>query len=219
LKDAEVKGERYKVKEDTSDKRENIMKTVSMLLSATLFLAGCAAQEELLLRAESPEQSNVYATVATALPPEKGHADLTIRASVKTHGPLASSLGSDPHGTSSYKLLMNIDGEPFLLSGTPTREDGSSTAGPHSEAGDGTRYLFRTHVRLKTGSHRVIAAFPDDEIAMEGEINLADATDNLLEIVPAYYSDRRQRGPGSAGATNFREGIRGLELLLNGKGI
>ncbi len=207
------------VKERDSGERKNIMKIIGLLLSAALLLAGCMGQEQLLLRAESPTQSNVYTTVGTSLPPEQGRADLTIRGSVKTHGPLTSLLGRDPHGTAMYQLLINIDGEPFRISGSLVNEEGISHAGPLSEAGDGTRYLFRTHLRLKAGLHRVITALPDDEVATEVEINLADATDNILEITPVYYSDRRQRGPGSTGATSFREGISGLELSLNGKGI
>jgi hypothetical protein len=62
-------------------------------------------------------------------------------------------------------------------------------------------------------------ALPGDDVAIQREIRLDERTDTLLEIMPSYYSDRRQSGPGSAGATSFREGISGLELSVNGKAL
>jgi hypothetical protein len=195
------------------------MKTLSALLLAGIILAGCAGNGELLKRAESPERSNVYAVITTTAPPERGYADVTIRASIKTHSTALFPLGKDPHGTSDYQLLVNIDGEPLRISGAPTIEEGFSDAERHPEAGSGTRYLFRAHVRLPAGSHRVIVALPGDRVAVQHDIRLDEMTDTLLEVVPSYYSDRRQLGPGSAGATSFREGISGLGLAVNGKAL
>jgi hypothetical protein len=62
-------------------------------------------------------------------------------------------------------------------------------------------------------------ALPGDRVAVQHDIRLDEMTDTLLEVVPSYYSDRRQLGPGSAGATSFREGISGLDLVMNGKAL
>ena len=199
--------------------RKNVMKIISMLLLAGIVLAGCAGNGELVKRAETARVSNVYRVITTNVPPEQGYADLTIRASVKTHRAAHFPLGNDPHGTSDYQLLVNIDGEPLRIPGVQTSEEGFSDNERHPEAGDGTRYLFRAHLRLTAGSHRVIVALPGDDVAIQREIRLDERTDTLLEIMPSYYSDRRQSGPGSAGATSFREGISGLELSLNGKAL
>jgi hypothetical protein len=193
------------------------MKTKIVLMLAGSILAGCAGSAELLKRAERPERSNVYMVVTNSTPPEQGFADLTIRASVKTHGAALFPVGKDPHGTSDYQLLVNIDGEPLQISGTPTIEEGFSDAERHPEAGDGIRYLFRSHIRLTTGTHWIIVALPGDRVAVKRDIRLDDCTDNLLEVTPSYFSDRRQLGPSSAGATSFREGLSALELSMNGK--
>jgi len=193
------------------------MKSRIVLLFAGIVLAGCAGNGDLLKRVNSPERSNVFTVVTTATPPERGFADLTIRASVKTHRTALFPLGNDPHGTSGYQLLVNIDGEPYRISGWPGIEEGFSDTGRNPETGEGIRYLFRAHLRLKAGSHRVIVALPGDRVATQRELRLEERTDNLLEVTPSYYPDRRQLGPGSAGATSFREGISGLELSVNGK--
>ena len=195
------------------------MKRIWMLLLAGMVLAGCAGNGKLLKRAEISARSNVYTVISPAIPPEQGSADLTIRASVKTHSAGQFPLGKDSHGTSDYVLLVNIDGEPLRISGAPASEEGPTDIERHPEAGDGTRYLFRAHLRLKAGPHRIIVALPSDRVAVQREILLDERTDSLLEVSPSYYSDRRQTGPGSAGATSFREGIGGLDLMLNGKAL
>ena len=212
-------GKCREIKINEFHERKNVMKTIRALLLAWITLAGCAGNTELLRQAELPERSNIFTIVTTATSPERGYADLTIRASVKTHHAALFPRGKDPHGTSDYQLLVNIDGEPLRIYGAPTIEEGSSDAERHPEAGSGTRYLFRAHVRLPAGSHRVIVALPGDRVAVQHDIRLDEMTDTLLEVVPSYYSDRRQLGPGSAGATSFREGISGLELAVNGKAL
>jgi hypothetical protein len=178
---------------------------------------GCARNTELVDRAEISARGDVCAVVSLAKPPEKGFADLTIRASLKTHQTSGILAGKDPHGTPDYQLLVNIDGQPLRFSGDCFTEDKSDSLDRLPEIGIGTRYRFQAHIRLKTGSHRIIVALPYDSVATEREITLEDGTDNLLRVEPSYYSDRRQRGPGSAGATSFKEGIGGLDLSLNGK--
>jgi hypothetical protein len=198
-------------------KGENVIKTISMLLLFGTILMGCARNTELVNRAEISERGDVCAVVSLAKPPEKGFADLTIRASLKTHQASGIPAGKDPHGTPDYQLLVNIDGQPLKFTGDCFAEDKSFSSDRHPETGMGTRYRFQSHVRIRTGTHRIIVALTHDNVAMEREITLEDGTDNLLEVVPSYYSDRRQKGLGSAGATSFKEGIRGLDLSLNGK--
>ena len=190
---------------------------ISIILLAASIIAGCAGTGELLKRAQTPQQVGICTVISPAEPPQQGFADLTVHASLKTHQENGIPGSQDPHGTAAYRLLVNIDGQPLSLSGDCFSEDATFRAERRPESGVGTRYRFMAHLRLKSGTHRIIVALPDDKVAAEREITLNDATDNLLEVIPSYYIDRQQSGPGSAGATNFREGISGVELSLNGK--
>jgi hypothetical protein len=87
------------------------------------------------------------------------------------------------------------------------------------EAGDGIRYRFSKILRLKAGTHRVVVALPDDEVAVAREITLSDGTPNSLVVEPIYSTKPGKRRPGDLTTTNFKEGIRSLRLMLNGKEI
>ncbi len=193
------------------------MKSITAVLLVGTVLAGCAGNGELVKRAESPLRGDVGTVISPAVPPEKNFADLTIRASLKTHLAGAFPMGEDSHGTANYQLLVNMDGQPLKFSGNCVTEDTSFLSNRNPEAGLGTRCRFNSHVRLKAGSHRIIVALPYDHLALEREITLEDRTDNTLEVTPTYYPDRRQNGPGKGGSASFKEGISGLELSLNGK--
>jgi hypothetical protein len=198
-------------------KGENVMRSISALLLAGIILTGCARNAELVKRAGNTERGGICAVISPAKPPEMGFADLTIWASLKTHEVSGVPMLKDLHGSPDYHLLVNIDGQALRVSGECFTEDASFQSKRHPESGMGMRYRFQAHVRLRTGAHRIIVAFPYDNVATEREIILEDSTDNLLEVMPSYFSDRRQQGPGSAGATSFREGISGVELSMRGK--
>jgi hypothetical protein len=192
------------------------MNRISAVLLMGTMLAGCAGNAEIVKRAESSLREDVGKIISTAKPPEKSFADLTIRASLKTHLAGIFPLREDLHGTADYQLLVNMDGQPLKFSGNCFAEDTSSPSNRNPEAGMGTRCRFQSHVRVKAGSHRIIVALPYDKVAVEREITLEDSTDNLLEVTPTYYPDRRPNGPGKGGAASFKEGISGVELSLNG---
>jgi len=191
------------------------MKIISVALLTGILLTGCVRNAELVKRAEHAVREDVATVVSPAKPPEKGLADLTLRASLKTHQASAFWIGNDPHGTADYQFLVNIDGQPLRLYGSCVTEDTSFQSARNPESGLGTRCRFQSHVRIKSGSHRIVVALPHDNVALDREITLEERSDNLLEVAPSYYV--RQSGRGKASATSFKEGISGLELLLNGK--
>lgn len=87
------------------------------------------------------------------------------------------------------------------------------------EAGDGIRYLFGKKLRLKSGTHKIIVALPDDGIALEREISLVEGDVNNLVMEPIYSMTQGKKTPGVYSTTSFKEGIRGGRLTLNGKPI
>ena len=192
------------------------MKRVFVLLLTGTVLAGCAGNTELVRRANMGERSDIFSVVSTATPPDMGYADLTIRASVKTHHQGTYPLVVDAHGTTGYELLVNIDGQKLRLPGEPRKEDSSPDSLRDPDAGDGIRYLFRAHLRVKAGTHQVISALPGDNLAVAREVLLAGGSDYLLELEPDYYTGRNKSSTGLPGSTSFREGIRTLRVTLNG---
>ena len=87
------------------------------------------------------------------------------------------------------------------------------------EAGEGIRYRFNKRLQLKAGAHRIVVALPDDGIAAEREIILAEGNVNSLVLEPVYGAAAYKRGPGFYGVTSFTKGVSGFRLILNGKAI
>ena len=191
------------------------MKPLLLLLISGIILTSCTVNSALVKKAQTPETSGRYTAVKPELSPRKGFADLTVIASLKTH--VAGSF--DTHGTAGYRLLVNLDGEPLKLTGTRQQESDDTLPENHPEAGDGIRYRFSTHLRLDSGLHKIIVSLPDDNIAVQCEIRLEDMTDSVLELRPSYYSDWKRIKRGNSGGMNFKNGISGFDLFLDGKQI
>lgn len=88
-----------------------------------------------------------------------------------------------------------------------------------SEAGDGIRYQFTKNIRLKAGSHKIILAIIEDDIAVERDLTLADGSRNSLVLEPIYRTVPGSRRPEANNAPSFQDGIRGLQVNLNDKPI
>jgi hypothetical protein len=181
-------------------------------------LGGCANNANLIKESSVSTRTDVFEeTPAEGKVPE-GYADLLIIASLKTHKPGIFS-SSDRHGTKDYRLLANIDGQSITLSGSLVMEDNGTREMRDPEAGEGIRYLFSKRVRLKAGAHGVVIALPDDDVAVEVEIELAEGSRNTLHLEPLYGLKREKQRPGFYGDTTFSEGIREFRAFLNGKQI
>ncbi|HEY3309245.1 MAG TPA: hypothetical protein VGJ93_12385 [Desulfuromonadaceae bacterium] len=144
-----------------------------------------------------------------------GYADLNIYSSVKTHKPGIYS-SKDAHGTPDFKLLLSIDDQPVVLQGRLQKDDGEKRHLHDPEAGEGVRYHFDQKVRLKTGTHKIVVVIPEDDLKIEKEISISEGRHSLA-LEPIYGSIPVKRQAGLFGSTSFREGIRTIRLVLNGK--
>lgn len=186
------------------------------IFTALAIMAGCAGNYELVKTAGSTIRQNVFQEATPAGDaPVSGYADLRIYSSLKTHTAGIYS-GKDIHGTTEYKMIVNIDGQAAELFGAPRRENSEARTAQDPEAGDGMRYRFSKNIRIKAGPHKVIIAIPSDGLAIEREITLTDGSSNSLVVEPTYGVTSSKQRPGSFGVTSFTEGIRGIRLTLNG---
>jgi len=194
------------------------MKKVFLLLMMSLpVLSGCAESASLVKTASNGMRSDVFQELSNASMVPQGYADLRIVSSLKTHKPGIYPFEEKLHGTSEYRMLVNIDGQALQLQADLQRENMVPGALRVPEAGDGIRYRFSKSVRLKTGTHRITVALPDDKIAIEREITLSDESGNSLVVEPVYGASRDKQRPGFYGVTSFKEGLRGARLILNGQ--
>lgn len=188
---------------------------IALLCSAAASVSGCAGNSALIKASGTGSRSDVFEERAAGGIGSQGTTELLVNATLKTHNPGIYS-EADIHGTPEYRLLLNIDGQAAWLQGRLERENFHLMRPTDPEAGDGVRYRFGTHLRLKAGVHRIVAALPGDGIAVEKEIYLIDATVNDLVIEPVYSPSEGKRRPG-VGLTSFKQGIRTIRLLLNGR--
>lgn len=178
-------------------------------------LSGCARSADLIRTAAMAERQDVFVTQAEGLPLPPGYAELRIVSLLKTHKPGVYS-AADAHGTPGYTLLLNIGGQALELSGDP-RPERKEPVGPRDpEAGDGMRYQFSRTLHVKAGTHRTVMAIPADAIAVEKEITLAEGSRNTLVLEPVYRKMPVRSRPWNYNATDFKEGIRSLRVVLNG---
>lgn len=195
------------------------MKKTSLLLMLSLMvLSGCAESSALIKANSTSLRTDVYEELTNGATAPQGYVDLRITATLKTHKPGIYS-ASDIHGTPDYKLLLNIDGQAVLLRGNLQSENSESRGVVDPEAGDGIRYQFSKNLRLKSGTHKIVVALPDDEIAVAREITLVEGNMNNLVLEPIYSTKPGKRRLGTYSTTSFREGIRTLRLMLNGREI
>ncbi|BCS52831.1 hypothetical protein [Geobacter sp. SVR] len=185
---------------------------VTAIVSIT---AGCAGNHELVKAAGSSIRQDVFQD-ADQRAETKGYADLRIHSSLKTHTPDGYS-AKDIHGTEAYKIIVNIDGQSAELRGDLRREKSGAEALHDPEAGEGIRYHFSKNVRLKPGNHKVIIAIPADGIAREQEITLADGSINNLTLAPVYGAVSGKQRSAVGWVTSYKEGMRNLKMILNGR--
>lgn len=191
------------------------MKRTYLLLLMLLTVTGGCAERAALIRASSTSMhTDIFEERTNGGPAPPGYTDLLVAATLKTHKPGAHYI-ADSHGTPDYRLLLNIDGQALLLRGRIQRESSEPKKLVDPEAGDGDRYRFGTKLRLKAGAHRVVVALPDDGIAVEREVSLAEGKNDLV-LEPVYGTTPGKMGPGAT-STSFREGINGIRVMLNGR--
>jgi hypothetical protein len=179
-----------------------------------MVLSGCAESSALIKANSISLRTDVYEELTNGATAPQGYVDLRITATLKTHKPGIYS-ASDIHGTADYKLLLNIDGQTVLVRGNLQNENSEPMKLVDPEAGDGIRYRFSKNLRLKSGTHRIVVALPDDGIAVEREITLVDGKVNYLIVEPTYSTKPGKRRPGMYSTTSFTEGIRTIRLILN----
>jgi hypothetical protein len=193
------------------------MKRVTLICTFILVsacLTGCAAS--LSKQAAVSSRSDVFINNGDNIPIQAGQSDLNISASLKTHREFDCPINQQhSHGTPDYKLLINIDGQPLLISGELKEENLSAGAGD-PEAGVGVRYGFRQKLRLASGKHRLIVSLPDDGIAVARDIMLDEKTINSLRIEPVYNSRSGSQRSSTVPVADFHEGIKGLKVIING---
>lgn len=194
------------------------MKKLCLLIMAISLLSGCAESSALIKANSTSLRTDVFEELTgTAIAPQ-GYVDLRVTATLKTHKPGIFS-AKDIHGTPDYKLLLNIDGQAVQLQGSLQKENSEPMKLVDPEAGDGIRYRFSKNIRLKAGTHRVVVALPDDEIAVAREFTLNAGERNSLVVEPVYSTKPGKRRTGMYSTTSFTEGIRSLRIMLNGKEI
>ena len=193
------------------------MKKLIFLLSLLVVVVvdGCATNPELIRAASIGTRSDVFQESSDGAMPQ-GYADLRIVSSLKTHRPGIYSI-KDIHGTPEYRLLLNIDDQATRIQGNLREENSEARGLRDPEAGEGTRYQFSKNLRLKAGTHKIVIAILEDEIAVEQEIALADGSRNSLVLEPSYRAPATKRRPGLYGETSFKQGLKGLRVIFNGK--
>ena len=193
------------------------MKKICLLLMASLtVLSGCAKSTALIKTGSNSIRSDVFQELSNGDIVPQGYADLRIVSSLKTHKPGIYPFEKKSHGMPGYRLLVNIDGQAIQLQGNLQNENSEPRGLRDPEAGDGIRYRFSKNLRLKAGTHKIIVALPDDEIAIEREITLSDNSNNTLVVEPVYGAVAIKQRPAFYRATSFKEGLNRLRLTLNG---
>lgn len=193
------------------------MKKLVVLISvlALMVLIGCATDRELITKAVSGAGDGALLEVAEAGPIPNGYADLLIVASIKTHKPYPCE--DKTHGTPEFRILLNIDGQSTWMQASIKEENIEPRGLRDPEAGDGVRYIFRKHLRLKEGRHKVIVAIPEDVIADEREIGLKGGSANDIILEPVYGIDGARKRPTAYTETSFLKGVRSFRMIFNGK--
>lgn len=163
----------------------------AMLVGIATFL-GCSGNGELIRSRSVGVRTDVFEELQGKTPIPKGHADLRIVSSWKTHRPGYSLFDDKPHGTAAYMLLVDIDGQAIRVKATLEKEGVEPGTPRTPETGEGIRYHFGKDLRLGAGVHRLFVALPEAGVAVEKEILLADGSRNLLRLEPVYRSAKKE---------------------------
>lgn len=87
------------------------------------------------------------------------------------------------------------------------------------EEGEGIRYQFKKKLRIKAGNHTVVVAIPADDLAISKEVVFTEVGINSLTVEPIYGVIPGKQRLGLYGMASFKQGVRSIRLLLNGKAL
>jgi hypothetical protein len=191
------------------------MKKGILMLVVSMVVAGCAANGALIKTSSVSTRNDIFLEAGITGTAPMGYATLKVNASMKTYRPSTFLSGNDAHGRDELSLLVNLDGQALVLKSAAIEETMVPRFANDPESGSGTRYTFKKELYLKPGRHRIVVALPEDEVAVEREIMVAEGGANSLNITPMYGSVRRR--VGFYGVTSHKDGIKGLKVFLNGK--
>jgi len=194
------------------------MRTIRVITWVALLVTLCGCTNAALIKGGSTNTRNdVFQVIAGGEKPLPDYSRLTVSCSVKTIRACGFRVGSkDSHA--GMTLIVNIDGQMVRVPAVLSREESDTIGTPVSEAGCGIRQSFAVQLQLPAGRHRLIAAIPEEGVAVGEKITLASGTENVLQLRPHYRGEEPSRlGPYTA--TSFREGIYGLTAVLNGSRI
>lgn len=194
-------------------------KVVITLVIIASLLGGCAHKAELAHQSIISTRNDVFQEIPSSGGQGMGMTTLKITASLKTHKPGMYAFDVQTHGTPDYRLVINIDGQSLRLTGNPRPESTDQTLARRPEEGEGIRYRFQTVLKISGGPHRIIAALPDDGVAIDRTVTLEGGKENILLLEPIYGSTKIDRKPAILSGTSFMEGVRGFILKFNGKGV
>jgi hypothetical protein len=196
---------------------ENVMKKlIVLILTIMTFTAGCT--RNIIHNVTKDSHHGVFQKYLENKPIPHGYSELTVFSSLKTPAAGTYDFGSKIIGTPEYMLLIDIDGQQKLVKGELRKEISDPVGLNDSEAGEGIRYLFKTDLVLKAGSHKLYVALPAEKVDIEREFTVKDGTFNILRIYPIYGSREPEGMPGRGmfSSSTFMEGIDGLWVYLNG---
>lgn len=194
------------------------LREMFLLALGSVIISGCAETSALIKANSTSMRTDIFEESASDSVVPKGFSDLRITSTFKTHKPGIYS-ASDVHGTPDYKLLVNVDGQAVLLQGSIGNENRYPIKLVDPEAGDGVRYGFSKILRLRSGTHKIVVALPDDEIAVAREITLRDGKVDHLVVEPVYNGAPGVRRPGFSTTSSFKQGIKTIKLILSGEDL
>ena len=110
-----------------------------------IVLGGCAATQQIKIKSQN-ERTDVFQEMAKDAPPSARFADLSIRASIKTHlqGAFPVEFGDTRHGEPDYPFLIDVDGQAAIWKVDGQRETilTESAKEKNPETGEGMRYIL-----------------------------------------------------------------------------
>ena len=114
---------------------------IAWLILATALASGCSTGREPIKAGSIGPRTDVFREVPADSPVPRGHADLRVAASIKTHRQGVYPLRIDTHGTPDYLLLLTIDGQTMQIRGSLAEEncEPRRLRDPESGRGSGIR--------------------------------------------------------------------------------
>jgi len=194
-----------------------VLARCSLLGICGILLLSCGtALKEISLRSQI-ERTDIFKEVQEGEIKSGEFADLTIRASIKTHleGHYLLESKSSLHGKAGYPFLINIDGQAatWKVDGqkenTPTYDESGKRP---PEGGEGMRYNLQKKILLRTGFHTIFFGLPQEKVPLQFELALKPGESYVLEFRPVYQRCGKQ-------PRHFFHGVSTCEVLLNGNAI